>query len=102
MREETLKLAQEIRDAGKPTLGDRVVRLVRQERAAAQIEAYHAEKSPALEGLSDMLEFEMADMLQQYFDEGRLDPNGPVKANRDTLKLIARHAAIKFQNLNKQ
>ncbi len=101
MREDTIKLAQEIRDTGHPILGDRVVRLVRQERASAQIDAYLTEKEPHIEALSDSLEYEIADMLQQYFDDGSLDPDGPVKANRKTLKLIARHAAMKFQNLNK-
>lgn len=100
MREDTHKLAQLIRDAGHPILGDRVVRLVKQERASAHIEAYLEEKSPRLEALANDLEYNMADMLQQYFDDGKLDPDGPVKANRETLKLIARHAAMKFQNLN--
>ena len=81
-------------------LGDSVVRLVRQERASATIEAYLEEKEPTVEALSNALEFEMADMLQQYFDNGDLDKNAPVLDNRSTLKLIARHAAMKFAKLN--
>lgn len=102
MKENVGNLTQEIRGAGHPMLADRVSRLVIQERASAHIEACLEEKTPHLEALSDTLEYEMADMLQQYFDDGTLDPEGPVKANRKTLKLIARHAAIKFQKLAAQ
>lgn len=101
MREDAAKLAQEIRDASsRGTLGDRVMRLARQEYAKGSLDAYREEKSPTLEALADDLEYNLADMLQQYFDDGKLEPNGPVSGNRDTLKLIARHAAMKFQKLN--
>ena len=100
MKLNTSEVAQKVRDqSGNPMLGDSVVRLVKQQRAGAAIDAYMEEKEPTLEALSDMLEYEMADMLQQHFDDESLDHANPVKANREILKMIARHAAIKFQKI---
>lgn len=100
MKENLDELLKTARQHAPQILVDRIVRAVRQEKAASYIEAIEKEDNATIESLAEQLEADMAVMLQNSLDDGELKPDGYVNKNRETLKIIARALAKKFSKVN--
>ena len=101
MREDIDEIYKQLREeCNSQILVDRLVRAVRQEKAREHIKALEAKADPRIEKLSEYLEYEMASLLQSALDDGTLGSNKLTVDNRQTLKLIAKGAAVGFKGLN--
>jgi hypothetical protein len=102
MRENISEIFQDLRKVASPILVDRLVRAVRQEKARAALDVLEENADPTVEALSTYLEYEMASALQNALDDGTLTADGFVTDNRETIKHIAKGAALGFTKLAQQ
>lgn len=100
MRENLGELLQTLRQkCDDQILIDRIVRGIRQEKAASYIEALEERTSQTEEDAVEYLVYEMASMLDDGLESGEISDANFVKDNQDTLRNIAKGLFIQFAQL---